>query len=56
MWRSEKPARTLLLKRNPYYWKKDAAGKQLPYLDAVRLDIEQNPEIEACATSAAKST
>jgi peptide/nickel transport system substrate-binding protein len=37
----------LLLKRNPYYWKKDAAGKQLPYLDAVRLDVEQNPEIEA---------
>ncbi len=37
----------ILLKRNPYYWKKDAAGKQLPYLDSVRLDIEQNPEIEA---------
>ena len=37
----------LLLKRNPYYWKKDAAGKQLPYLDAVHIDIEQNPEIEA---------
>jgi peptide/nickel transport system substrate-binding protein len=37
----------ILLKRNPYYWKKDAAGKQLPYLDAVRLDVEQNPEIEA---------
>src|SRR5437588_1054966 len=37
----------LLLKRNPYYWKKDAAGKQLPYLDSVRLDIEQNLEIEA---------
>jgi len=37
----------LLLKRNPYYWKKDAAGKQLPYLDSVRLDIEQNQEIEA---------
>jgi peptide/nickel transport system substrate-binding protein len=35
------------LKRNPYYWKKDAAGKQLPYLDSIRLDIEQNPEIEA---------
>src|ERR1700748_1574859 len=34
----------LLLKRNPYYWKKDAAGKQLPYLDAVHIDIEQNPE------------
>ncbi len=37
----------ILLKRNPYYWKKDAAGRQLPYLDAVRIDIEQNPEIEA---------
>jgi peptide/nickel transport system substrate-binding protein len=37
----------LLLKRNPYYWKKDAAGKQLPYLDAIHIDIEQNPEIEA---------
>ena len=37
----------LLLKRNPYYWKKDADGKQLPYLDAIHLDIEQNPEIEA---------
>jgi peptide/nickel transport system substrate-binding protein len=37
----------LLLKRSPYYWKKDAAGKQLPYLDSIRLDIEQNPEIEA---------
>jgi peptide/nickel transport system substrate-binding protein len=37
----------LLLKRNPNYWKKDAAGKQLPYLDSVRLDIEQNPEVEA---------
>src|SRR5215813_9886474 len=37
----------LLLKRNPNYWKKDAAGRQLPYLNSVRLDIEQNPEVEA---------
>src|SRR5260221_8243729 len=37
----------IVLKRNPFYWKKDAAGKQLPYLDSIRLDIEQNPEIEA---------
>ncbi|HEY6349701.1 MAG TPA: ABC transporter substrate-binding protein [Candidatus Angelobacter sp.] len=37
----------LLLKRNPYYWKKDANGHQLPYLDAIRLEIEQNREIEA---------
>jgi peptide/nickel transport system substrate-binding protein len=37
----------LLLKRNPYYWKRDAVGKQLPYLDSIRLDIEENAEIEA---------
>src|SRR5258708_2042313 len=37
----------IVLKRNPYYWKKDSSGRQLPYLDSVRLDIEQNPEIEA---------
>ncbi|HLJ85954.1 MAG TPA: ABC transporter substrate-binding protein [Candidatus Angelobacter sp.] len=37
----------ILLKRNPYYWKKDAQGKQLPYLDAVRVEIQQSREIEA---------
>ena len=42
-----KPGSMILLKRNPNYWKKDAQGRQLPYLDAVRLDIEQNPDIEA---------
>lgn len=42
-----KPGSYILLKRNPYYWKKDSSGRQLPYLDAVRLEIEQNREIEA---------
>src|SRR6201986_2543165 len=37
----------LLLKRNPYYWKRDAAGRQVPYVDAIHIDIEQNPEIKA---------
>ncbi|HET9183980.1 MAG TPA: ABC transporter substrate-binding protein [Candidatus Angelobacter sp.] len=37
----------VLLKRNPNYWKKDSQGRQLPYLDSVRLEIEQNPDIEA---------
>ncbi len=36
----------LLLKRNPNYWKRDAAGKPLPYLDSIRLDIQQNRDIE----------
>jgi peptide/nickel transport system substrate-binding protein len=34
------------LKRNPWYWKHDNAGKQLPYLDTIRLDIQSNHDIE----------
>ena len=36
----------LILKRNPNYWKHDASGRQLPYIDSVRLDIQQNRDIE----------
>ncbi len=34
------------VRRNPFYWKKDAAGKSLPYLDSVRLDVQSNREVE----------
>lgn len=36
----------LLLRRNPNYWKRDASGRPLPYIDAVRLEIQQNRDIE----------
>jgi len=36
----------VLLRRNPYYWKVDAAGKKLPYFTAVRLLIQSNRDIE----------
>jgi peptide/nickel transport system substrate-binding protein len=36
----------IVLKRNPNYWKHDASGRQLPYLDSVHLDIQQNRDIE----------
>ena len=36
----------VLLKRNPNYWRRDAAGRPLPYIESVRLEIEQNPDIE----------
>jgi len=36
----------ILLKRNPSYWKKDAQGRKLPYLDSIRLDIQQNRDLE----------
>ncbi len=40
------PGTFLLLKRNPNYWKHDPAGHQLPYIDAIRIDIQQNRDIE----------
>jgi peptide/nickel transport system substrate-binding protein len=36
----------LLLRRNPHYWKRDQQGRQLPYLAAIRLDIQENRDIE----------
>jgi peptide/nickel transport system substrate-binding protein len=33
------------LQRNPYYWKTEG-GRRLPYLDAVRLDVQSNGELE----------
>ena len=36
----------LHLQRNPNYWKHDSSGRQLPYIDSVRLDIHQNRDIE----------
>ncbi|HLH00575.1 MAG TPA: ABC transporter substrate-binding protein [Bryobacteraceae bacterium] len=41
-----KPGQFVLLDRNPNYWKKDANGRSLPYLDSVRLEIQQNRELE----------
>lgn len=37
----------VVLSRNPHYWRTDAAGTQLPYLDGLTLDIvlEQNAEL-----------
>jgi peptide/nickel transport system substrate-binding protein len=36
----------LMLKRNPNYWEKDSAGRPLPYIESVRLDIQQNRDLE----------
>jgi peptide/nickel transport system substrate-binding protein len=41
-----KPGSHILLSRNPYYWKTDAAGRRLPYIAAVRLYIQQNRDLE----------
>ena len=41
-----KPGASLLLNRNPNYWKTDAQGRKLPYLDSIRLDIQPNRDVE----------
>jgi peptide/nickel transport system substrate-binding protein len=41
-----KSGQYVLLRRNPNYWKTDSAGKRLPYLDSLRLDIQANRENE----------
>ncbi|MBV7327965.1 ABC transporter substrate-binding protein [Chloroflexi bacterium TSY] len=35
----------MVLKRNPYYWKVDPEGNQLPYIDEITLDFVDNIEI-----------
>jgi peptide/nickel transport system substrate-binding protein len=42
----DKAGAYLILKRNPNYWKHDASGRQLPHIDSIRLDIQQNRDIE----------
>jgi peptide/nickel transport system substrate-binding protein len=36
----------LLLRRNANYWKHDAQGRALPYIETIRLDIQRNRENE----------
>ncbi len=36
----------VLLRRNPNYWKHDAQGHPLPYIETVQLDIQRNRDIE----------
>lgn len=35
---------TIRAERNPYYWKVDTAGNQLPYIDAVVFNVGSDPE------------
>src|SRR3984957_1378346 len=41
-----KAGASVLLKRNPNYWKADAQGRKLPYLDSIELDIQPNRDVE----------
>src|SRR2546427_426194 len=41
------PGQRLIVSRNPHYWRKDASGTALPYLDRVTIEVitEQDPEM-----------
>lgn len=38
------PGERVILERNPYYWKKDACGNQLPYLEQIVFVVLPNPD------------
>jgi len=37
--------RRVVAERNPYYWKVDPEGNQLPYIDRVVFDVVEEPEV-----------
>jgi len=39
------PGESWLLERNPYYWKVDTEGNQLPYVDYIRVELVQDAEV-----------
>ena len=40
------PGQRLIFSRNPHYWRKDAAGGPLPYLDRVEMDVVTSSDAE----------
>ncbi len=43
------PGQRLVLDRNPYYWKVDTEGNQLPYIDRLDVEIPQGSAAELVA-------
>lgn len=47
--KAAQPAEAYVLERNPGYWEHDAEGRQLPYLDAVRITLVPEKDKEMAA-------
>ena len=43
-----KPGVSISLRRNPAYWRRD-----LPHVDSILINIEQNRDLELCVSAAA---
>jgi peptide/nickel transport system substrate-binding protein len=41
-----KPGAYVYLRKNANYWKRDASGRRLPYIGAIKLEIQSNRDIE----------
>ena len=52
---NEKTDQVLVLNRNPYYWKVDTAGNQLPYIDAIHSQGAPTGEAELLKILAGES-
>ncbi|NLS77931.1 MAG: ABC transporter substrate-binding protein [Chloroflexi bacterium] len=52
---SEAGSTLYIFKRNPYYWKVDTDGNQLPYIDEVHVSLVQDAEVLRLQTLAGKS-
>ena len=53
-WKVAKPMDAdghLVAERNPYYWKTDPQGRQLPYLDQVVINVVKDPQVAALQTT-----
>ena len=46
------PAQIVVLERNPYYWKVDVKGNQLPYIDRLQFEFVENVEVLTIKTIA----
>ena len=54
MLKTKLPADRIVFERNPYYYRVDGAGHQLPYLDQVVFTIADS-QINAAKTGAGES-
>lgn len=39
------PGQRMVAERNPYYWKVDSEGKQLPYIDRIEISQVEDPRV-----------
>ncbi|WP_162801563.1 ABC transporter substrate-binding protein [Brachybacterium saurashtrense] len=42
---------SVVLERNPYFWKTDAQGRQLPYVDTLSFEVVADPEVITLKTT-----